>query len=181
MRLICILIGLSILTGCDRKRESNSGADIFERDAVLLKNEVLHNFSSLSGQDTFRIYVTGTSILNGQFHFQIITSDASIIYAETLDTTWLLDYGAEGDTTLTAKESYIRNRIENFFNEKNFRQPAISSTEVYEADYSDKTIWDDITSDSTAIGFYYLVGKEDGRRVAYSKKLNKVVLYYNCC
>ena len=180
MRWPYILIGLSILVACER-RGPKSVADKLEQNSVLLKNEVLHNFSSLSLQDTFRIYATGTSILDGQFHFQIITSDASIIHDETLDTTWLLDYGAEGDTTLTAKESYIRNRIENFFNDKNFRQPAISSTEVYEADYSDKTIWDDIKSDSTAIGFYYLVGKEDGRRVAYSKKLNKVVLYYNCC
>lgn len=39
-----------------------------------------------------------------------------------------------------------------------------------------KDIWKDIRSGESAVGFYYLVGEEDGRHIAYSKKLKKVVV-----
>jgi hypothetical protein len=78
-------------------------------------------------------------------------------------------------------EKYIRNRIKEFFEEKNFKYPAIKQDEVLDEDYSDKEIWNDIQSDRTAIGFFYLIGEEDGRTIAYSKKTKKVVMYFNCC
>ena len=63
----------------------------------------------------------------------------------------------------------------------NFINPAIAADDKFEADYSDKEIWDDIKSDPTAIGFYYMLGEEDGRRIAFSKKTGKVLMYFNCC
>ena len=93
----------------------------------------------------------------------------------------LLDYGIKDDPTSSETEDYIKNRIDNFFNEDNFHQPAISKNDSYEEDYSKKDIWDDISSDETSVGFYYLIGEENGRHVAYSKKLKKVVVYFNCC
>ena len=82
----------------------------------------------------------------------------------------------------TKKErKYIKDKLDKFFNEDNFHQPAIAANDSFDEDYTKKEIWDDIISDRTAIGFYYLIGEEDGRHIAYSKKLGKVVLYYNCC
>jgi hypothetical protein len=78
-------------------------------------------------------------------------------------------------------EKYMRNRVKEFFDEKNFNYPAIKQDEVFDEDYSDMEIWNDIKSDRTAIGFYYLIGEEDGRTIAYSKKTKKVVMYFNCC
>ena len=180
------IIAVYFLLGCSGKRQVKSDAGGAERrlpgvDSLLLINEITHNFSSVSEEDTFRIYVAGSSITKGEFHFQIITSKNKVIYDESLETTWLLDFDADGDTTENEKENYIRRRIEDFFDEDNFMKPAISASDSYEADYSDKLIWDEIKSDSTSIGFYYLVGKEDGRRIAYSKRSKNVVLYYNCC
>jgi hypothetical protein len=47
--------------------------------------------------------------------------------------------------------------------------------------YINIAAWNDIKSNKESVGFYYLLGKEDGRWIAYSKRLNKVMLYYNCC
>lgn len=187
MRIPSIIFAIFLILSCSRAKNSNGGGAKIspkqksDTSLVLLKNEVLHNFSSPSGKDTFRIQVTGPSITKGQVRFQIVTHDNKIIYDENFTTDWLLGYGVEGDTTQSQKENYITNRIDNFFTEKNFLKPAIHQTDRYDADYSDKTAWDDIKSDPTAIGFYYLIGKEDGRRIAYSKRLKKVLLYFNCC
>ncbi len=96
-------------------------------------------------------------------------------------TQWLIDYGADGNTTIAGKEDYIRRRIDNFFKAENFISPAVGEKEVFDSLVSAKAEWENIKSDRGAIGFYYLVGKEDGRKIAYSKTLNKVLLYYNCC
>jgi hypothetical protein len=75
----------------------------------------------------------------------------------------------------------MTNRIREFFKEKNFYSPAIKQDEIFNEDLSDKEIWTEIKSDSSAIGFYYLIGEEDGRKIAFSKKKNKIVMYFNCC
>jgi len=187
MRIPYIILALFLILNCSRNRDSNGGGDeTLQREKsdsalVLLTEGVLHNFSSPANKDTFKIVVTGSSIREGTVHFQIVTHDNRIIYDEKFTTDWFLDYGADGDTTELQKENYITTRINNFFNEENFLQPAIKKTDRYDADYSDRKNWEDIKSDASAVGFKYLVGKEDGRRIAYSKQWQKVVLYYNCC
>ncbi|MFM9838283.1 MAG: hypothetical protein ACKVOQ_08475 [Cyclobacteriaceae bacterium] len=140
-----------------------------------------HYFSSPGDKDTFKITVTGQSIKSGHFRFQIITKDGEIILDENFETTMLLDYGLKTNPTDQETEEYIKTRIDKLFSDDNFHQPAISKLDTFDEDYSDKEIWDDIISDQTSIGFYYLIGEEDGRQIAFSKKLGKVVLYYNCC
>jgi hypothetical protein len=71
--------------------------------------------------------------------------------------------------------------LREFFGEKNFLAPAIKENENFDSDYSDKNIWFDIREDRTATGFSYSIGEEDSRKIAFSKKLKKVVLYFNCC
>lgn len=93
----------------------------------------------------------------------------------------LLGYGLKHNPTDKQVEEYIKDRIDKFFNDDNFRQPAIASNDTFDEDYTKKEIWDDIISDQTSVGFHYLIGEEDGRNIAFSKKQKKVVLYYNCC
>ena len=150
-------------------------------DTVLYKSEALHHFSSTTDKDSFKIIVTGQSIKSGQFRFQITTKEGRAILDESFETTMLLDYGLKDNPTDNETEEYIKTRIDKFFNEDNFHQPAIAANDSFDEDYSKREIWDDIISDQTTVGFYYLIGEEDGRHIAYSKKLEKVVLYYNCC
>jgi hypothetical protein len=143
--------------------------------------EALHNFSSIVDKDTFKITVYGKSLNDGKFRFQIVASSGKPILDETYETTRLLDYSLKANATDIEIEDHIKARIDKFFNEDNFNQPAISRDATFDEDYSEREIWDDLVADQTAVGFYYLIGEEDIRRIAFSKKLGKVVMYYNCC
>ncbi|WKZ58819.1 MAG: hypothetical protein QY309_13180 [Cyclobacteriaceae bacterium] len=190
-----LILGLWTLLSCTTKSDTQTftQADTLNNDinveqtevktidSVLYKSETLHYFSSTTDKDSFKIVVTGQSLKNGQFRFQVITKDGQVILNESYETTMLLDYGLKANSTDSEIEDYIKTRIDKFFNADNFHQPAISKTDTFDEDYGDKEIWDDIISDQTSIGFYYLIGEEDGRQIAFSKKKGKVVLYYNCC
>ena len=187
MKIQLLIFGLLTTLSCTTKTDTQTNdinvgqSEIKTTDTVLYINEVIHNFSSTADKDTFKIIVTGQSIKGGQFRFQIITKDGEIILDENYETTMLLDYGLKPNPTDIETEEYLKNRIDNFFKVDNFHQPAISKTDTFDEDYSKMEIWDDIITDETSIGFYYLIGEEDGRHIAFSKKLGKVVLYYNCC
>jgi hypothetical protein len=150
-------------------------------DTVLYRMEALHNFSSIVDKDTFKITVYGKSLNDGKFRFQIVARSGKPILDETYETTRLLDYSLKANATDIEIEDHIKARIDKFFNEDNFNQPAISRDATFDEDYSEREIWDDLVADQTAVGYYYLIGEEDIRRIAFSKKLGKVVMYYNCC
>ncbi len=148
---------------------------------TLCKNVVIHKFSSIDQVDTFKIYILGDSLLKSTVYFEIINSFGEKIYSQKFESYLLLNYDISSETTYVAKEMFIKDRIANFFSEDKFTFPAIGDKETFDSNYSSKLIWDDIRSDNKAIGFHYLIGEEDGRSIAYSKKQKKVVLYFNCC
>lgn len=200
MKILLLILGLITILSCTTKTGSKTDnqADTIKSDtqtndtsagrteartidSVLYKSETLHYFSSTTDQDSFKIIVTGQSIKDGQFRFQITTKNGQVILDESYETTMLLDYGLKANPTDNEIEEYIKTRIDKFFNGDNFHQPAIAPNDKFDEDYTKREIWDDIISDQTSMGFYYLIGEEDGRHIAFSKKLGKVVLYYNCC
>jgi len=192
MKIRVLIFGLLTTVCCSTKRGTqvvdNKSAEqkteevkTRDNDSILYAKEMLHNFSSAVSKDAFKIYVTGQSINDGQIKFQIINNDGLVLLDERFASSRFLDYGLNANSTDQEKEEYIKGKIDKFFNPDNFHTPAISATDKFDEDYSRKTIWDDIISDQTSIGFYYLIGEEDGRHIAYSKKLGKIVMYYNCC
>jgi len=187
MKIQLIILGLFTVLGCSTKQGTQTN-DISARqdkvkviDTVLYRSEILHYFSSTTEKDSFKIVVIGQSLKDGQFRFQIITKDGQSILDEGYATTMLLDYGLKDDPTDNEIVEYIKTRIDKFFTEDNFHQPAISKNDIFDEDYGEKEIWDDIIADQTSVGFYYLIGEEDGRHIVFSKKFGKVVLYYSCC
>lgn len=151
-------------------------------DSVLIENKVIHEFSQVENKDEFYICIKGKSILDGKTIFKITKSDGTELLNEEFPSSHLMDYGFEGDmNSVKEKEEYIKSRIKNFFNESNFIFPAIKTDETFDEDYSDKDIWNEIKSDLTTIGFSYQIGEEDGRKITFSKKKGKVVMYFNCC
>ena len=151
-------------------------------DSILIESRVEHEFSQIDKKDEFYICIRGKSIVEGRVIFKIVRSDKTVILEKEFPTYLLMNYGFDGDlNSIKDREKYMISRIEEFFNEKNFLYPAIKKDEQFDQDYSDKETWDEIKSDQTAIGFSYLVGEEDGRKIAFSKKQKKVVMYFNCC
>ncbi len=151
-------------------------------DSILIEQRAVHAFSKVDKKDEFYVCIRGKSIAEGKVIFTIISHDKTMILREEFPSYLLMNYGFEGDLeSVKDREKYMKNRIREFFEEKNFKYPAIKQDEVLDEDYSDKEIWNDIQSDRSAIGFFYLIGEEDGRTIAYSKKTEKVVMYFNCC
>lgn len=181
MKVRFAVVGLLVLFSCSTKQQNaDSGeSESQSNEAILYRNDAAHNFSSLTDVDTFRIYVTGKSIGEGEFTFQIVDSKGQLLLDEKFATTYLVDY--EFNKDVDTMEAYMKKRIDSFFAEDQFSQPAIAPDEELDESFSDKATWEDIKSDPTAIGFHYLLGKEDGRHIAWSKKLKKVVMYFNCC
>lgn len=151
-------------------------------DSILIEQQVSHDFSQVGKKDKFFICIRGKSIIEGQVIFKITSHDNREILREEFPSYLLMNYGFIGDLESEKdRVKYMTSRIKEFFKEKNFHSPAIIEDEVFNEDFSDKEIWTDIKSDGTAIGFNYLIGEEDGRKIAFSKKKNKIVMYFNCC
>jgi hypothetical protein len=151
-------------------------------DSVIIENKVMHSFSQMDNKDEFYICIKGESIIEGKMIFKITKSDGTELLNEEFPSYLLIDYGFEGDVnSVKDREDYLKRRIKDFFNDRNFLYPAIKTDENFDEDYSNKDIWDEIKSDDTIVGFSYLIGEEDSRKIAFSKKKKKVVMYFNCC
>lgn len=151
------------------------------RDSLLLTNVATHYFSSPTAKDTFEITLRGETVNGGTVEFEIKTHEGDLIHYDSFPSYYLIGYGLSDKATEIEKTEYIKDRILNFFNEDNFKQPAISSEEAFDESYSEKEIWDDIRADTTAVRFEYIIAEESIAYIAYSKKLKNVVVIYSCC
>lgn len=146
---------------------------------VLITIKADHVFSNPATKDHFLLTVSGRSVLNGKISLSISTNDHKVIFRDSFQATDLLwDYD-EADLTKKQKEEIIRNRMKDFFNDSSFIKPAIKIATPFWPDNSDKAIWLDIKSNKEAIGFVYSYGYEGTYAIAYSKKKQKVVLYFS--
>ena len=163
------------------KKETN---EISVPNDFLIENKVLHTFSDPSKKDEFRIIITGKSLLKGKVLFTITSSEGENLLREEFDANYLLGYDFTGNIDSQKEtDAFIKKRIREFFSEDRFSVPAIEEDIVFEDQsyYIDKETWEEVKANKQAVGFYYLLGSEDGRHIAFSKKKRKAVLFYNCC
>lgn len=155
-----------------------------EKSEFLIENKKLHAFSDPEKKDVFFIGIKGKNLLDGKVIFTITSPDGKQLLKEEFDADYLFGYDFTGDfKSKKDTDAFIKKRIGSFFAEKNFSVPAIKDDVVFEDQeyYIDKETWEEIKANSKAIGFYYLLGSEDGRHIAFSVKKQKVAMYYNCC
>ena len=176
MRYSIIIIIVVFLTSCNNKPKTSR-----TQDSILVYNRVVHAFSNQKQLDTFLIVIKGKSLTEGTAELTIKDPTGNEIYFDSFPSLYLLNYDIESDASDQDKNDFILERVNQFFKEDNFVIPPIGPSEKFDEDYSDKNIWEEIKADKTAIGFYYLVGEEDGKSIAYSKKKKKAVIYFNCC
>ncbi|MEI6265575.1 MAG: hypothetical protein WCP74_10745 [Sphingobacteriia bacterium] len=150
---------------------------------TLIANSIKLPFSSQKALDSFSIKLVGSTLLKATVYFQIFDHQQKIIYRDSFPSIYLLDYSIEDNDPLTKKESYIKKRMKDFFSKENFQQPAIGKKDPFDDEYTGilRSTWDEIQADPKRVGFYYLVGEENGKHITFSKKLKKVVIYRACC
>ena len=137
-----------------------------------------HRFSS-STPDLFQLVLRGDSLLNSAATFTITAADGTVIFREALSSADLeasLVYEmTKPGATRQEREAYVRRRMDEFFAPKNFRTPALGPKDTYQPGPLDRATWDDVRGRASAVGFDYLVGKEDRRRIAWSPLKKQVV------
>ncbi|SMB97070.1 hypothetical protein SAMN00120144_0277 [Hymenobacter roseosalivarius DSM 11622] len=195
---LCSVLLLFVLGSCSRpdstRIESSDTAivaapaeplDTTRAPAVNAQSDTLktvqrqRRFSSPSAEDEFKLVLRGPCLLAGEATFTITNSGGETIFREVLSAADLeasMVYEMKGNTATQAeREPFVRRRMDDFFADKNFRTPAVTAKDTYQADTIDRTTWDDLLRRPDSIGFQYLVGKEDGRRIAWSPLKQQVV------
>lgn len=179
--IFCFIICVGALfNGCNSKNKGASKE--LDTHSIIYKNIAYKKFSNNQCKDRFELYISGENILEGLLIFRILNCNGKEIFFEKHKSYALVNqYKLDENTPKNVIEEYIKTRFLNFFEEENFYYPAINKTEYFDSDYSDLEIWQEIKSDSTAIGFYYMTWLENGCRIAFSKKNKSVVKYFCCC
>ncbi|WP_181305691.1 hypothetical protein [Rufibacter sp. XAAS-G3-1] len=140
-----------------------------------------HLFSSDQRPDYFRLSLHGTSISEGEVEFTITTQDGQKIYEESFPAADLeasLVYEMKTPTaTNSEREAYIIKRMDNFVQPADFVSPAIAPNAPVQASFVNESTWKRIQANPKAIGFKYLLGKEDGRLLVYDPEKKKAVRY----
>ncbi|TGE10273.1 hypothetical protein [Hymenobacter fodinae] len=138
-----------------------------------------HIFSAPATPDVFTLALRGPNLLSSEATFTITTTGGQVIFREVLtapDLEAALVYEMKDSTATQAeREAYVRRRMDEFFAEKNFQRPALPASATYQPGLADRTAWDDLHQRSDALGFHYLVGKEDRRVIAWSPLRKQVI------
>lgn len=138
-----------------------------------------HPFSSAAQPDLFTLTLRGKTLLDGEATFTITTSSGNVIFREILSAADLeaaMVYDLQGNTppTPAQREAYLRRRMDEFFADQNFHQPALPASATQPGSL-DRATWNDLRQRPDAIAFDYLVGKEDRRRIVWSPQKKQVV------
>ncbi len=173
-----------LFTGCCIHGSGNDSGNP-SGTAVLYTFSADHIFSSQVTKDHFLLSVSGSSVAEGKIRLRILTSDHKQIYTDSFPAYDLLynydasEFGGGTQLSRQKKETIILSRMKHFFSDTCFRYPAINPSEQYDkGDNIDQSVWKDIHSDKTSIGFVYAHGYESMYGIAFSKKKKKTVLYF---
>lgn len=184
MKRIIIFIILVGFLSCERSIDKSDS--IKKEEALIFKNEIQHKFSDDTNPDNFSLTLTGDSIISGKIFFQISNKKNNILYRDSFAASDLLYDPYETIPTVKMREDTILTRFKRFFRNNNFIKPSNSIgksfgvTNSEELNQSEPEVWNEITSDSTSVGFLYSYGYEGSTAIAYSKRQKKIVVYFTC-
>lgn len=151
------------------------------RESVLLENATTLEFDGKDGEEQFRVALFGDRILDGTVAFTIRNGQGELIYTDEFPASMLAASYDETINTPEKQEALIRERIDEFFDEDRFKQPAIEGNQPpHDSYFIEKSTYDDLRQ-TNAPGFLYLIGKENTKHIAWSSAEQKVVMYFNCC
>lgn len=176
---LALFATLGIFSCQEKSNRSVPGTIMAPPSSVLLQQTEKRLFSDSSQHDFFSLTVTGDSLLNASAEFEITSASGKKLYAEVFRVADMLQY-ADHMVNATQQEAYLRDRIKNFFKAELFQAPATAALS-WDADYTPQADWQDIQSDTNVIGYEFVIHEEWARRIAYSKKRKKVVVYFSCC
>ncbi len=194
-KLFLLLFFLTVFFACretnqsgekDKQNNNTNTTGNETESALLLPKETIakFHFSDSTTEDIFKLVADGFDPLRSNITLTISNSKGELLYSESFKSDQLIDdkiFDMTQNPTEEDKKKYAVRKMKTFFESNSFSQPAIPDEDEFTDEYSDRAIWDDIKSDKSAVGFYYLLGAVNGKSIAYSKKQKKVVVYFTCC
>ncbi len=139
-------------------------------------------FSDRELLDTFRVVLTGGKSKDMQLKFSIIAHNGREIYSKNFLGKELLDvYKETVDLRKEAsKVSFMQAEFEQFFDDENFLEPAVTESEEPDQFVPDKGFYAELRQTGLN-GFRYRLAQDKMIYIAWSIKENKVKIYYKCC
>lgn len=186
-----------LLISCNLNQESKEKETLIHSDTLKesedhrletslpkeLSNSILVNFSSDSLKDKFEIIVPKGPISKTKTTFRISDSNGNSLFEDHFETKSLINgYALQPGSSTKQTDKYIEERIKLFF-ENSFIDPtqkdyiANSTKEEFE----NYEVWQELKPKENAIAFVLPLEEEYIRYLAYSQRLNKVVVFFACC
>jgi DNA-binding response OmpR family regulator len=181
MKRILTLISVSalFLFACTNNSSNDKTINTLNTKEV---KQVTKPFSDTAKADTFRVVLVGSKPKEMQLSFSIITYNGKKIYQKDLKATELLNnYRENVDLKKDAAQlKFLHEELNQFLDEENFLEPAITDAEQPDQNTVDKAFYAELKK-SGLNGFKYRLGKESQLYIAWSEKEQKVKVYYKCC
>ena len=136
---------------------------------VLNTVSTTHTFSDPVNKDNFILQLRGGRVLTAQLHLIVTSSKGDTLRHEVLPARVLLSQSDISDSqsaSVREQEIAILQRMNNFFDDAHFTQPA----EV------DAKTWTALREDPATVGFDYTSTGGAERRLAYVRKLGKAII-----
>lgn len=151
------------------------------RRKIFFEKSIMRYFSNLKTKDVFKIILNGEHYYSSSIDFTITNVQGEEIYHDNFPCLQILEEAFDGGgnyATDLQREDYMKKYIFDFFQNNNFRTPAIDPEREFSEDFSVKEDWEDIKSDSSSVGFNYSIQPQSKTEIAYNKKKNITVKYY---
>lgn len=148
--------------------------------SVLLENSVARQFDGKGGDEVFTVTLKGENYLDGEIELRIDNDRGERIYTDTFPAIMLAATYDETINTPEKQDQLVIDRMNGFFDQSNFREPAIDGDMPHDDNMVSQEVYNELKAGKTT-GFHYLIGKENTKFVAWSDRAGKVVMYFNCC
>lgn len=169
----------------NKKPHSETTIENEEPDKLLLSNKKYVSFN-IPKQDSvlFKLEHWGQSISTGYTIFTISNNKEKELYLDTLKPHDFYNNIFETDffdLDSIEQNEFVIGGINRFFNEKQFRRPAIPKDYEYSdfsESYTEFLIWNALKADTNSVSFYYQLGDRGTNGIAYSKIMEKIIVFY---
>lgn len=150
-----------------------------ESTQTLEEMSIIHKreFSNPGSTDVFTLDFEGDKLATSTAVFRIKKENGEVIYEDRFEAKFLT---GQLDQTIPVDEELIREKAKQFFSPDKFK-PVKRSEIPFDPNFVTKEVYEEVMSDPDRLAYYYVTGYENVRTLAYSNKLGKVVLLFNCC
>ncbi|MCX6121194.1 MAG: hypothetical protein NTX44_06205 [Ignavibacteriales bacterium] len=130
-------------------------------------------FSSHDEDDTFILEGQGVDLLNTQMIFIILNHQGDTLWQDAFSSKELIYYDVDEDsdssTLSEVHRTLIKGHISHFFDDEHFRPLSTFPIGTIDTHIQFSPEWNNVSGDSTLIGFHYVLGEGINRIIAYSK------------